>query len=236
MKKILLALLCAVSLYASEFFIMTEDLKPYNYLEDDKLKGISVEVVEKVLKSLEYEENDIRVYPWSRAINVLENNEKAVLFSMSYTKQRAEKYKFACPLSEVEVYFFTRENSDISLQNLQDIKGLNIGVVQDFGAHKYLVQKGFKEFDYSSSTKVMVQKLLDGKIDTFAAVPFAVYSLELDISNLKQTKLKLYSTNLCIAFNPSISDEEVSKWQDELQKIRQKGEYEAIYEKYIQKD
>jgi polar amino acid transport system substrate-binding protein len=236
MKKLLAILTLAISIHGSEFFIMTEDLKPYNYLENNKLQGISVEVVQKVLDNLGYSDESIQVYPWSRAINILESKENSVLFSMSYTKDRAKKYKFACPLSEVEVYFFTKQESGIALQNLDDIKGLKVGVVQDFGAHKYLVKKGFTKFDYSSSTKVMVQKLLSGKIDAFAAAPFTVYSLDIDTSKVVRSGLKLYETKVCVAFNKAISDEEVKKWQNELQKIRDNGEYKSIYDKYIQKD
>ncbi|MFP4333223.1 MAG: substrate-binding periplasmic protein [Campylobacterales bacterium] len=236
MKKLIAIITLVISMHGSQFLIMTEDLKPYNYKEDGKLKGISVEVVEKVLENLGYKDEEIIVYPWSRAINVLQTNKKAILFSMSYTQERAQKYKFACPLSEVEVFFFVRKDSEISLQELNDIKDLKVGVVQDFGAHKHLVKKGFSDFDYSSSTKVMAQKLLSKKIDAFAAAPFAVYSLDIDTSNIEQTPLKLYGTDLCIAFNKSFDDLEVKKWEDELLKIRQSGQYQKIFDKYIKKD
>mgnify|MGYP005846093653 CR=1 FL=1 len=236
MKKILLILSLAISLYASEFFIMTEELKPFNYKENGKLKGVSVEIVEEVLENIGYDNEFIRVYPWSRAINVLNSNKKAVLFSMSYTKQRAKKYKFACPLSEIEVHFFMNKNNDFKVKKLEDAKDLTIGVVQDFAVHKYLVKKGFENFDYSSSTAIMVQKLLENKIDAFGAVPYAIKSLDFDTSHVKQSKIKLYTTELCIAFNNQISDIEVKKWENELLKIRQNGKYEAIYKKYIKEE
>lgn len=236
MKKVFLLIAAVLTLNADKFLIMTEDLKPYNYLEEGKIKGISVEVVQKVLKNLEYEKESIWLYPWSRALQLLDSRKNGVLFSMSYTPQRAQKYKFACPLSEVELYFYLKQNSPFELHDLEDVEKLKIGVVQDFGAHKYLLDKGFYNFDYSSSTKVMAQKLLENKIDTFAAVPYAVHSLGIDTSKLVQTQLKLYSTNLCIAFNKAVEDQEVQKWQRELKKIRQSGEYQKIYQKYLSKE
>lgn len=236
MRRIITILMCTLSIYASDFFIMTEDLKPFNYFEDGKLKGISKEVVQKVLKNLGYKDEDIVLYPWSRAVNILESNKKAVLFSISYSEERAKKYKLACPLSEVAVYFFVKKDSGLDVSSLDDIRDLKIGVVQDFGAHKYLVEKGFSSFDYSSSTKVMAQKLLDNKIDIFPSTPFAVHSLDINTSALKQTPLKLYSRELCIAFNKAISDKEVKKWEEQLKDIHKSGEYNTIYNKYIKED
>ncbi|MGM0519988.1 MAG: substrate-binding periplasmic protein [Campylobacterota bacterium] len=236
MKKILLILSFVVSTYASEFFIMTEELKPYNYTKNGELKGISTEVVQKVLENLDYEDETISVYPWSRAIKVLDSNKKAVLFSMAYTQKRAQNYKFACPLTKVDVYFFLKKDNKIELKKLEDAKDLTIGVVQDFAVHKYLVKKGFNKFDHSSSTAVMVKKLKENKIDAIAAVPYAIKSLELDTSDLRQSNLKLYSTELCVAFNKDTSDMEVKKWQEQLIKIHKSGKYEAIYKKYLKEE
>lgn len=234
MRTIIQLLLCATLLNASQFLIMTEDLKPYNYLENNQLIGISTEVVEEVLKKLDYSEEKILVYPWSRAIRVLDNDPKAILFSMSYTKERAQKYKFACPLSKVEIYLFTKKENAKAIKEFKELSSLKLGVIQDFGAHKYLIQEGLSNFDFSPSTHIMAQKLLSGKIDAFPSAPFAIYSLEMDTTQIEQTKIKLYETDLCIAFSQSISNEEVKKWEDALMQIHQSGQYQEIYNKYMQ--
>lgn len=211
---------------------MTEDLKPYNYIEDEKLQGISVEIVQSILKELHYNEK-IRLYPWARAVNILNTKPNAILFSMSHTPQRANKYKFACPLVEVKTVFFIKEGLD--LKTLKDIQNLRVGVVKDFAAHKTLAAKGFENFDFSSSTTVMVQKLQEDKIDTFVASPPTVYGLGLDLTKIKQSDLELYSTNLCIAFNKKISDKEVQAWQEKLLEFKKSQKYKTLYKKYINK-
>jgi polar amino acid transport system substrate-binding protein len=209
---------------------MTEDLKPYNYEENGQLKGFSVEVVEHILTSLHYDEK-IRIYPWSRAVSLLESKDNAVLFSMSHTSQRAKKYKFACPLTEVKTVFFA--NKQTKFQSLEDLHALRVGVIKDFAAHKMLVEKGFDTFDFSSSTSVMVQKLNEDKIDVFVATPESVYGLGLDMSTIKQTDVTLYKTQLCIAFNKNISDKEVAAWQDALNDFRTSKQFALTYEKYF---
>lgn len=240
MMKILMKLLLVIQLsfiyaFASQFTIMTEDLKPYNYMHEGKLIGMNTEIVETILHNLGYEE-EITLYPWARALHLLEIKDDGVLFSMSYSQQRAQKYKFACPLAPVEVYFFTHKNNMKQLNNFTDLKDLRIGVVKDFGAHQKLNELEFENLDFSSSTFVMAQKLLENKIDTFAASPTSIYSLDtsnIDLSLVKQSQLLLYKTELCIAFNPQIADEEVQKWEEELKKFYDSPQYQKLYQDYI---
>ncbi|MGM0623545.1 MAG: substrate-binding periplasmic protein [Campylobacterota bacterium] len=236
--RLLLILLLSVPLLANELYMMTEDLKPYNYKENGKLVGISVETVQEVMQMLN-EQSDITLYPWARAMNILKTKDNAALFSMSYTKQRAKLYNFACPLAPVSVYFFIHKDSTHKIASLDDIKHLRIGVVKDFAAHKRLQNLGFENFDFSSSTKVMAKKLIEGKIDTFTASPptiFTIDSLRIDLSLIQQTSLKLYETQLCIAFNKNVPKTRVQKWTDALQEFHKSGKYDKIYAKYMQKN
>lgn len=230
MKIFLAVLLFPLALFSGNFLIMTEDLKPYNYQEEGKLKGFSVEAVHHILALLHYDEQ-IRIYPWARAMSLLESKDNAILFSMSHTPQRAEKYKFVCPLTQVQIVFFTKKGK--KLASIQDLHGLRIGVIKDFAAHKTLEQKGFDTFDFSSSTQTMVQKLSEDKIDTFVATPESVYGLGLDMSKISQTNLTLYQTQLCIAFNKNVSDTEVAAWQNALDTLRKSEEFAAMHKKYF---
>ena len=235
--RFLLIVILWVPLVANELYMMTEDLKPYNYKENGKLVGMSVEIVQEVMQSLQ-EQSDITLYPWARAVNILQTKDNAALFSMSYTKQRAKLYNFACPLVPVSVYFFIRKDSAHTLSSLDDVKQLRIGVVKDFAAHKTLQNLGFSHFDFSSSTQVMAKKLLEGKIDTFTASPptiFTIDSARIDLSRIEQTPLKLYETQLCIAFNKNIPKQRVQRWSDALKKFHKSEKYDKIYAKYMQK-
>jgi len=95
---------------------------------------------------------------------------------------------------------------------------------------------GFKNIDISSHIKTVLGKLIDEKIDLAVAIDMELYGkkyADLNMSLIEDTGVVLYETNLCIAFNKNFSDTEVARWQSELQKLHDSGEYELIYEKYM---
>jgi len=237
MKLLLVCLLLTLSAFGQPLKLMTENLSPYSYLEGDTLKGISVEMVREILPALGYEDVTIEVYPWSRALALLEAHENGVLFSMAYTKERAEKYKFACTLIPVEVFMFKHKETPRVFTSLEEIKRVSkIGVVKDFGAHKWLKEQGFTNLDLSSQTQTMIQKLLSKKIDLFPATPMniaAINDARIDTTRIERTDIKLYQTNLCIAFNQAFSDEEVERWEAALHALHVNGTYEAILSSYM---
>lgn len=237
MRTILSILLTTTFIYAAVPHIMTEDLKPYSYMEDGQMRGISVDVVQKIMQRLEID-TQIQLYPWSRALNLLKNDSNAILFSTAKTKERQEMFQFACPLTEVDVYFYTHKGFSHTLHSLEDAKSLNVGVIKDFAAHRRLEVEGFTNLDLTSNTLSLIQKLNEGRIDTFVAATFTIANLideGVDISSVKKSDLKFYTTPLCIAFNKDFDPKSVQQWEKELQKIHESGEYDKIYQQYIDK-
>jgi polar amino acid transport system substrate-binding protein len=237
MKLLLACLVLAMSAFGQPLKLMTENLPPYSYFEADVLKGISVEMVRKILPILGYEDASIEVYPWSRALALLEAHENGVLFSMAYTQERAQKYKFACTLIPVEVFLFKHKEDPRVFTSREEISSVSkIGVVKDFGAHKWLKRQGFTNLDLSSQTQTMLQKLLRKKVDLIPATPMsiaAMHDARIDTTRIERTAFKLYQTNLCIAFNQAFSDKEVKRWETALHALHVNGTYETILSRYM---
>lgn len=233
-----LALMCALVgvLVAGQLKIMTENLPPYNFMEKEKLVGISVEVVEKILERLGYGDEAIEMYPWARALHLLNVHDNAILFTTTYTEERAKKYKFVCPLEFVRAYFYKKKGSSVKVDSLDDVRKVNrIGVVSNFAAHQELVRLGFTNLDVSSLWESVFQKALKGRIDLFVIEPNELRNNAggFPAQSFENTGVSLYENTTCIAFNPAFSDQEITRWQSELDRIHQSGEYDAIYKKYI---
>ena len=82
--RIILILLCwllSAQVSAIRLTVVTEDLYPYNYIENGELKGQATEIVVKVLKhaGIDY---SIQVYPWARAYNLALNNKNVLIYSI----------------------------------------------------------------------------------------------------------------------------------------------------------
>ncbi len=238
MKFLFVFILNYIIVFGGEFRIITEDLPPYNYKAGKEIKGISVDMVNIILDELNYKNEEIEVYPWSRGLKILDSNDNAILFSTVYSKERAKKYKFACPLVPSEVYFYKNKNNDIKIKTFEDLKKVKkIGVVKDFFNHQKLKSLGFTNLDISSYYKTAILKLVRGKVDLIVGNEIDLYfnqPKQIDISQLENTGLLFNKSNLCIAFNKNFPDEEVQKWRDILKKIHNSGEYIKIFNKYLE--
>ncbi|MGD8344854.1 MAG: transporter substrate-binding domain-containing protein, partial [Desulfobacterales bacterium] len=98
MKKLLLLaasmlLLTGQSVRSADLTILTENLPPLNYVDDGVLVGPSVEIVREIQRRVGSEE-EIQVYPWARAYKMALENENVILFGMTYTKVRHDKFKW----------------------------------------------------------------------------------------------------------------------------------------------
>lgn len=237
MKYFLVIFLFTIQLLGGQFHIMTEDLPPQNYLENGKVKGFSVEVVETILKRLGYKDEKIEVVPWARAMESLENEPNAILFSMAYTPERAQKFKLVYPMAIAKTYFFThKDNKNVVIKNVEDAKKYQQGVVKDFSQHKNLLKLGFTDFDYSPDVKTMVQKAIMKRVDVISLIPFQLYSeqfSDLDVKSLRKIEVTYAESQHTIGFNKAFPDSEIQKWQKELDKIKKSGEFDRIFKKYV---
>ncbi len=237
MKYLLLSLLFIVQMFAGQFHIMTEDLPPQNYIEDGKVKGFSVEVVQTILERLGYKDEKIEVLPWARAMSALENEPNAILFSMAYTPERAKKFKLVYPMAVANSYFFThKDNTNVVIKNVDDAKKYQQGVVKDFSQHKNLLKLGFTDFDYSPDVKTMVQKAILKRVDVISLIPFQLYSeqfSDLDVKSLRKIDVSYAQSQHSIGFNKAFSDKEIQRWQTELDKMKKSGEFDKIFRKYV---
>ncbi len=83
---------------SSELTVLTENLPPLNFVKNNDLIGPSVEIVKEIQKRVESNE-EIQVYPWSRAYKKILKDENVVLFGMTHTEERHNKFKWVGPIA-----------------------------------------------------------------------------------------------------------------------------------------
>ncbi|OQX02274.1 MAG: hypothetical protein BWK80_58225 [Desulfobacteraceae bacterium IS3] len=223
--------------------VVTEEYPPYNYTEGGKVKGVSTEVVEAVLK-LTGIKAEIEVYPWPRTYHLALNNKNTLIYSITRMPQREELFKWVGRIAPAENYLFAlKERTDIQISTLEDAKKYKIATVQNDVCELYLLSKGFekrKNVRSDSTYPVNMEKLLGKLIDMWAIGELPAYSLlrgkGLDPS---QTVRKVFlleeisGEGLYMAFSKSTSDEIVEKFKTALEKIKKDGTYGAILKKYL---
>jgi polar amino acid transport system substrate-binding protein len=240
MKKLFLlavamVLLVGQSGLSAELTILTENLPPLNYVDNDVLVGPSVEIVKEIQRRVGSEEQ-IQVYPWARAYKMALEEENVILFGMTYTKVRQDKFKWVGPLATKRDILVAKKDSGIKIKDLEDAKKVNrIGTLRDDTRGRLLERHGFKNLEPVSDEQLNAKKLSLGRIDLWA---YKIPGLRTvcDLAGVDYTALEevyhLREIDLMIAFSKKTSDAIVEKWKNAFNEMLADGTVKKIQKKW----
>jgi polar amino acid transport system substrate-binding protein len=85
---------------AKDLIYITEQLPPYNFQENGKLQGISVDLLESVWERMGENLNKsvIEILPWNEGYQRALNDKNTVLFAMARSPEREHLFKWAGPI------------------------------------------------------------------------------------------------------------------------------------------
>jgi len=238
-KLILLLLLINNFLSASEIKVMTEIFSPYQFKDniDGHLIGISTEIVQAIQKEIG-DTSKIKVYPWVRGNKILDKKKNTALFSMMRTSSREKKYKWVGPLDKLQIVFFKKKGSKITLKSIDDARKVHkIGVTKSVANYEILKSMGFKNLDViSGSDDKNIKKLLKGRIDLWPYVRAAGLYNAKKIGQAGMIVpipgVTLAEGDLYIAFNKNTDDKIIQKWQKAFDKLLKNGTIAKIKARY----
>jgi polar amino acid transport system substrate-binding protein len=231
----ILILICSAN--AQELTLITENAPPNSFIENDRLTGRAVEIVQAVLKEIGMEGHRINMYPWARGYMMLETKKNIALFSTSRTQHRENLFKWAGPISDNEVNLYKlKSRKDIQTSTLEDLKKYRVGSGRNDQKSQYLAAKGF-EIQLVNEDKQNIDKLFTGRVEI---IPYAATRLSYDIKRYGHDpnqiemiwNLKEISTQIYVAFSKSTDDVIVEKFQKGFDAIKKKGIQEKILKKW----
>ena len=243
MKKLFLitasiVLLTGQSLLSAELTILTENMPPLNYLDNGTLVGPSVEIVKEIQKRVGSQEQ-IQVYPWARAYKMALEEENVILFGMTYTDVRKDKFKWVGPLATKRDILVAKKGSGIKIKDLEDAKKVeSIGTLLDDTRERLLERNGFSNLEPVSDEQLNAKKLALGRIDLWA---YKIPGLRTicDLAGVDYTEFEevyhLRKIDLMIAFSKKTSDSIVQKWRDAFNEMLADGTIMQIQKKWNMK-
>ncbi|MEA3354471.1 MAG: transporter substrate-binding domain-containing protein [Campylobacterota bacterium] len=245
MKKLLFIILIAASLFASQnakLDIYTEHYPPYNYMENGKLKGISVEVLDAMLQIMNSTNlvDDVILTNWSRAYTIAKKKKNAMVFATTRTESRERFFKWVGPIVKSKVGVIAPKNKNIKVEKISDFNNYKVGAVLKDVGELLLLENGVnkKNIQYVKGTdaiNISFNKMENNRIDMFA------YSIDAAFANAKMegfdtSKYEIIYTlkegELYFAFNKDTDDAIIKRWQRALDTIKKNGTYAKIVEKY----
>lgn len=242
--KTIIVFILASNLYASKMFedfrIMTEVYPPYNMMNDDKFEGVSVDILEEMLKRTgsKLRKENFELLPWAKAYTILQEDKKSILFSMFRTKQREDLFKWVGPIHTQMVGLIAKRQRNIKIQKVSDLNNYKIASVKDDAAELMLKDLGIKNFNSIKGTNALqkaVAKLKRNRVDLFAYMGnISQWAYQLNNFSPHEYELVyiLKKQDLYYALNKDVDDKLVEVLQEKLDEIKKDGFYNKILNSY----
>lgn len=132
-----LLLACVSPLHASGpgLLLGTDEWPPYEYMTEDGMSGIAVEVVCEAFRRMERPVASLGYYPWKRALVMLEHGCLDVAFSgVKANPRQLFAYFHETPLFEIDWVLFTWRGSGLrnAVRSLRDLDPYKICATRGF--------------------------------------------------------------------------------------------------------
>jgi len=223
---------------AKKIEVVTEYFQRYQVKnEDGSLDGFAVEVVEAIFKQTGDTAN-ISVLPWGGAYKKALNEKNVMIFSISRTPNRQNKFKWVGILSNEPLYAWgLKTNFATKIDSLQTLKSLIFVAIRDSYPDNILSSQGFtKVFRVTTQEQLLgmiykdrAELLVSGKV----GMEYRTQVMGLDFGKLTRVyEFANLSSNLGIAFNLHSDFELVSSYQQAFKNIEQSGQLSTIKKKW----
>ncbi|MFW5722102.1 MAG: substrate-binding periplasmic protein [Desulfohalobiaceae bacterium] len=229
-------LLVPLSTGAGELTILTEDMPPYNYVENGTLTGSSVAVTREILNRLGRNETIAEV-PWARAYNRGLSEPNVLLLTTVRTKEREHLFKWVGPLSTTRMALYARRDSDISISSLEEARQVgSIGTYRKDIKEQFLEKHGFTNLDSATDPATNLKKLMAGRVDLWISFDLEVAEQALkagvDPSELKEVFV-LDVIEVYFAFSRQTPDTLVAQWHSTFEAMQADGTLYALSSRWL---
>lgn len=207
--------------------LFTEDIAPFNYMENGTLRGASFGIISAVLArcGMGTATSDIHVLPWARAVHMTQTTPDALLFSAARTPQRETMFKWVGPVLPVTVGAVVRKDFSAAPRHFEDLAALRIATVRNSAGEQLLVERGLalNALHSTSNPEEAVRMLSTNRVDV---IIFNIHTIlhtmqQLGIDSSEYTvSLTIARFELFMAFNPDTDDALLARLQNTLDDMR----------------
>ncbi|OPY53127.1 MAG: Cache domain protein [Methanosaeta sp. PtaU1.Bin112] len=231
---------------ASDLIYITEQFPPFNYQEDGKLQGISVDLLEMAWDRMDANLNRsvIQILPWKEGYQEALEKKNVALFSTARLSQREPLFKWAGTIGPIRNVLLAKKDKNISIISSEDLKNYKIGAINEDSAVRMLLDKGMTEEELvlEKTSRSIIEMLQNDSIDAWAYGDVAgIWLIEKAGANPNDFKAayELGQTDYYYAFNRAVPDSTIHSFQAAIDYIKTNkdengiSDYDKILAKYI---
>ncbi len=146
---------------------ITEAYPPYNFEENGVVKGITVEILLETSKEAgqPLKRSQLILRPWARGYRQALSGPMVMLFAMSRTEAREDKFQWVGPILKNRVAVLAKKSSGIKIATSADLKKYSVGAVLDDVGEQMLKSLGnSSNIQTSAKPSAVAKKLNSGRI------------------------------------------------------------------------
>ncbi|MCP4179348.1 MAG: amino acid ABC transporter substrate-binding protein [bacterium] len=234
MKKIFITLifLFVVNISYSESLKFGYTIwKPYSFMENGKLTGLSIEIYTEALErsGLEYEFIE---YPWARAVTYFEVRKIDGLVDGSSDIEHSNTVK-KMPILWVQVFWVNNNNSIKNYTGFDQFDGKTVGFIREYEySEDFINYTDFTKRDLDSDISAL-QMLNVNRLDAFLGDAVNNFTLaEENNLNIRALDPALALTELSLIFQDNLTSE-LARFERKLNEMYSDGTIDRIYMKYL---
>ena len=155
--------------------MFTENYPPFNMKQKGKVTGISVDILDIILKKLNAKitTKDIRVVPWANGYKRALKQKNTMIFVTTRTKHREKLFKWVGPIIDTQISIIALKNKHYKIDNIKQLNNYKIGAVIDDIGEQLLLENGInkeniKSIGGTNPIRANLKKMLRNRIDMFA--------------------------------------------------------------------
>lgn len=158
--------------HLGDLIYLTEQAPPFNFQDNGTITGISVDLLEKVLRRMgsNLNRSDIKLQTWSESYDAALRDKNAVLFITAFLPERAPKFKWAGPMFSIKTSIYAMKDRNVRLNlagSSRDLNKYKIAVVRDEYAQQLLINAGAKNLIEVESADSIIKMMKNGSVDAW---------------------------------------------------------------------
>lgn len=220
--------------------LLTEAYPPFNFEENGELKGISIDLMVKMLEKAgsSLNRDNIKLLPWARGYEQVQAQENVALFAMTRSAHREQLFKWVGPISPTVIGLNAKKAQGVEINSFDDIRNYRVGVIREGISPQLLIQGGIpkQSLQQVSTTLQNILKLERGRIDVWAyesnVASWEIKSKGLNPSDYEVVHV-LQKGELWFAFNRQTPDSVIKSLQTAYEQLVNEGDYQRILDRYL---
>lgn len=172
LRSFFIAMIFVSVLFSKEFHLYTEQMPPYNLMQNGEVKGVATLFLKQVMQ--EYgtfiDTKKIRLLTWSRAYEEALKDEQSILYSVAKTPQREELFQWVGPIDTMQIGLIAKKSRAIKIDSPKDLNNYKIGTMPRTATEDILKELGVMDenLDRFSHIESQLKKLEANRVDMVA--------------------------------------------------------------------